>query len=79
MDAIQKAASQVGGQARLAELIQVSPQAINQWCKGVRPLPGEQVIPICLAVRGQGGVITPHDLRPDLYPDPSWVPPQRVA
>ncbi len=79
MDAIRKAAEHVGGQAKLAHLINVSPQAINQWCKGVRPLPGEQVIPICNAVRGAGCQITPHELRPDLYPDPNWLPPTEAA
>lgn len=25
-------------------------------------------------VRATHGQITPHDLRPDLYPDPDWLP-----
>lgn len=38
--------------------------------KGLTP-PGEYVIPIVIAVNGE---VTPHELRPDLYPDAGWMP-----
>lgn len=71
MLAVKKAVRCFGGQAALARVIRVSPSAINQWTKGVRPLPAEQVLPICRAVAGE---VTPFELRPDLYPDPEWRP-----
>jgi DNA-binding transcriptional regulator YdaS (Cro superfamily) len=71
MSALQKACEAVGGQARLAELIGVSAQAVNQWVSGARPLPAERVIPIERAtVDEETGKprVTRHELRPDIYP-----------
>lgn len=44
-----------------------------KWMNGMKgpTPPAEYVIPIVLVVNGQ---VTPHDLRPDLYPDANWMP-----
>ena len=46
-------------------------QAIRKWEKGGKP-PCERVLQIYHVTRG---AVTPHELRPDLYPDPDWLPP----
>lgn len=40
--AIEKACALVGGQAALARLLGVTPAAVNQWTKGLRPVPAER-------------------------------------
>jgi len=39
-------------------------------------VPPEQVLPV---VRAVAGVVTPYELRPDIYPDPDWMPPDLVS
>jgi DNA-binding transcriptional regulator YdaS (Cro superfamily) len=58
-----------GSQARLAERLGISAPAIVEW-KRRGQVPAERV----LAVSRVTG-LTPHTIRPDLYPDPSWIPP----
>lgn len=73
MNAIQKACDAVGGQARLAELIGVTAQAVNQWVSGARPLPAERVLSIEKAtIDPETGEpkVPKHELRPDIYPPP---------
>lgn len=56
---LERAKEAVGGQAKLAERIGVSAQAISQW---------DEVPPLrVLAVEAVTGV-SRHELRPDLYP-----------
>lgn len=56
-----------GGQAALARKLGVSPQAVNQWAKGRRPVPARMAI----AIEGFMDV-SRHDLRPDVFgPAPS--------
>ena len=43
--------------------------AVWQWPEQIPP---ERVLPIMRAVNGN---IMPHELRPDVYPDSSWLPP----
>lgn len=63
MQAILKAASVVGGQTKLAKLLNVTPPAISQWVKGTRPVPAER----CLEIeRITGGVVRCEELRPDV-------------
>lgn len=62
--ALETAAFLVGGQNKLAEALNVTPQAVNKWVKADRP-PAERVIEI---ERVTNGEITRHELRPDLYP-----------
>jgi len=64
--AIIRACEVVGGQARLAALLGVTPQAVHLWVK--RNLcPAERVLGIEQAT---GGRVARHELRPDLYPPP---------
>jgi len=58
----------LGGPARVARLLEISPQAVSQW-KGV--VPHDRVMPIYYATNG---VVTPYEMRSDLYPDPHWRP-----
>lgn len=50
------------GQAGLARLLGVSPQAVNQWVNGNRPVPSRHV----LAIERATGV-SRHELRPDVF------------
>jgi len=50
-------------QAELARRCQVSPQAVDKW--GHDRVPDNRVKQIVAVING---VVTPHDLRPDLYP-----------
>ncbi|SMR69311.1 Putative antitoxin of toxin-antitoxin system, YdaS/YdaT [Stenotrophomonas sp. yr243] len=50
------------GQAGLARLLGVTPQAVNQWINGNRPVPPRHV----LAIEAATGV-SRHDLRPDVF------------
>jgi len=68
MSAIQRASEILGSQAKLAKTLQVSPMAVSQW-KG--RIPAERVLAIYHATEGQ---ISPHEMRPDIYPDPAWRP-----
>jgi len=65
---IDDAISRVGGQAKLAGLIGVSPQMVNQWAKGHRP-----VSPRCARAieRLTDGAVTAAALRPDVFGEPS--------
>jgi DNA-binding transcriptional regulator YdaS (Cro superfamily) len=51
-------------QARFAELLEVTPGAVSQWCNGY-PIAPENVLKI---ERATGGKVTRHELRPDVYP-----------
>ena len=57
-----------GGQTQLARDLGVSPAYLYQMVKGIRPLSAERVIPLSKAT---SWVVTPHDLRPDIYPNPT--------
>lgn len=63
---LQDAIRVVGGQAALAAICGVTPQAITTWIR--RGVPAERVIGVA---RACNFAITPHELRPDLYPHPS--------
>ena len=63
MSAIKQAIEQFpGGQAALARLLGVSPQAVNQWVTGVRPVPPKHAI----AIEKATGT-SRFDLRPDIF------------
>lgn len=49
-------------QAAVARHLQVTPQAVNQWVKGLRPVPPRHV----LVIEADTGV-TRHELRPDVF------------
>lgn len=62
---IQRAARAAGGQSALARRVGVQPQSVNLWVRHGR-VPAERV----LAVEAATGVPR-HELRPDLYPEPT--------
>ncbi|MBA0360988.1 helix-turn-helix domain-containing protein [Stenotrophomonas maltophilia] len=63
MNAIATAVQRHGsGQAGLARLLGVTPQAVNQWVSGTRPVPSRHV----LAIESATGV-SRHLLRPDVF------------
>ena len=59
---IEKAIQVLGTQKALAEKLGVRTQAVTKWRKRV---PAERVLGIEAAT---GGVVSRHELRPDLYP-----------
>lgn len=63
--ALQQAIQVCGGQSALAKLLDppVKAQAVQQW----KRVPPERVIDVA---RATGFKVTPHELRPDLYPYP---------
>lgn len=66
MNPIQHAAKTIGGQILLAKALRVTPQAVSQWIHGT-PVPVPRVIEIS---RLSGWQVTPHQIRPDVYPHP---------
>jgi DNA-binding transcriptional regulator YdaS (Cro superfamily) len=65
-EALQKAIRRLGSQSALAASLDppLRPQAVQQWDK----VPPERVIGVARATQF---VVTPHELRPDLYPNPT--------
>ena len=57
------ACNEVGGKARLANLVGVSPQAVSQWINGSRPIPAQRCP---LIERATNGVVRCEQLRPDV-------------
>jgi DNA-binding transcriptional regulator YdaS (Cro superfamily) len=68
MQPIDKIKQVLGSQAALATALDVSRMTVTKW-KG--RIPAERVLPIYHATEGQ---ISPHEMRPDIYPDPAWRP-----
>lgn len=67
MNAISRAVEAVEGQAALAKVLGVTPQQVNQWVLGTRPVPPGR----CRAIEdATGGVVTRYDLRPDVFGRP---------
>lgn len=56
-----------GQQSRLARHLDVSPGLIWQWLNRKRPIAPERVIEVASFTEF---MITPHQLRPDIYPNP---------
>lgn len=59
-----------GGQAALSRQLGVTAAAVNQWIKGLRPVPAKH----CVAIeRATNGAVTRRDLRPldwqDIWPE----------
>jgi DNA-binding transcriptional regulator YdaS (Cro superfamily) len=74
---IAEASQAAGGQARLALLLGLKPPTINQWIKGIRPVPDEH----CPAIeRATDGAVTCEAMRPNSpwrrIPDKSWPHPK---
>jgi DNA-binding transcriptional regulator YdaS (Cro superfamily) len=64
MEAIKKAITEAGGLGATAKILGISPQAVCKW----RCVPDGRVLALSKAA---GYKVTPHDLRPDLYPNAS--------
>lgn len=56
-----------GGQSALAKAIGLKQGHIYYWMKTGR-IPGDHVLAVCEAVSFE---VTPHELRPDIYPNPT--------
>ena len=65
--ALQKACDLVGGQGKLAEILNVTPPAITAWLSN-RPIPVMRCVQIEQATNG---IVTRKDLRPDDW-DAIW-------
>lgn len=62
---LQQAISIIGSTKKLAEKLGITEQAVGRWkSKGV--VPAARVLEIFHATG-----VTPHELRPDLYPNPT--------
>lgn len=55
------------GTAEAARRFGAVESGVRHWVGGQRPVPPDRVIPIAEAT---GWEVTPHELRPDLYPYP---------
>lgn len=67
-DYLRLAVTMIGGQTKLAGVIGVRQGHIWNWLNRDGQVPPEQAIPISRALNGE---ITPHQLRPDIYPNPT--------
>ncbi|HGB5894214.1 TPA: transcriptional regulator [Salmonella enterica subsp. enterica serovar Kottbus] len=54
-------------QAKLAASIGLPQQVISRWVNG-EPVPPKRVIQLCELL---GWDVTPHEIRPDIYPNPT--------
>lgn len=61
-NALKKAKGLIGN-SKLADELGISAAAVSKWVEA----PAERVIPIAVATKWK---VTPHELRPDLYPNP---------
>lgn len=67
MKALDKAINKAGSAMKLAEMLGISAMAISHWKRRYEGLiPSSHVLPIYQATG-----VTPHELRPDLYPNPT--------
>ena len=64
-------------QRQLAGHLKVTQGLIYQWLSGHRQVSAEKVLAVCEATDWQG---TPHELRPDIYPNQTdGIPLERAA
>lgn len=63
-------------QAELADLLEVSEGLVSGWLTGRKEIQPEEVFKIG---RMSAWQVRPHDLRPDIWPNPTDALPQRVA
>lgn len=60
------------GRNALAEAVESVPAYLSQIAHGHRKASPK----LALAIeRATGGAVSRHELRPDIYPDPEWLPP----
>ena len=58
-------------QQNVAAELGVSQGLVSHWTVGREKVTPEKVLPLYFIT---GCRVTPHEARPDLYPDPAWVP-----
>jgi DNA-binding transcriptional regulator YdaS (Cro superfamily) len=65
MKPIERAIEAIGtGQKGLADALNVTPQQVNQWVQGDRPVPAKH----CLAIESAcAGAVSRHELRSDVF------------
>ena len=64
---------EIMNQSELGRRLGKKPQTISGWFK--HRVPAEEVIPACVALEWR---VTPHELRPDKYPNPTdGLPPEQ--
>lgn len=56
----------IKSQTEIASILGMRPQAVHLWFTS--QVPAQRVIPLCEVL---GWVITPHQVRHDIYPNPS--------
>ena len=61
-------------QQALAKALKLSQGMISHWITGRRQVGAEWVLPIC---EFSDWLVTPHEIRPDLYPNPTDALPKR--
>jgi hypothetical protein len=65
-----------GNRAALAKVCNVTRQAVKIWDDDGAELKSEYVIPVCLSL---GWRVTPHEIRPDIYPNKRDGLPRKAA
>lgn len=76
MDALKNAIKQVGSQRALADAVGCKQSAIGMWLAR-ESVPPDVVLKVAQATAWQ---VTPHELRPDIYPHPQdGLPAERRA
>ncbi|MBN2700820.1 MAG: helix-turn-helix domain-containing protein [Methylothermaceae bacterium] len=69
MNTVQIAIEHFKGITKLADRLGVSYQAVRKWER--HGVPAERVLQLVEIMEGR---IKPYDVRPDIYPDPQWLP-----
>ncbi|MCK7542940.1 helix-turn-helix domain-containing protein [Marinobacter bryozoorum] len=67
MDTLSKQIEQAGGPQALSRELNITIQRLINWRNRGR-VPADMVLPFC---RARGWAVTPHELRPDIYPNSS--------
>jgi DNA-binding transcriptional regulator YdaS (Cro superfamily) len=65
IDALKRAVEALGTQTAVARAVGVTAQAVSDMVRNGRRVPAEWCLPI---ERATSGIVTRHQLRPDLYP-----------
>ncbi|EKL9633325.1 helix-turn-helix domain-containing protein [Salmonella enterica] len=75
MNGLEKAIKKAGNASNLAALLGIKPMSVSRWKTRYNgAVPPSRVLPI-FKITG----ITPHELRPDLYPNPTDGLPSQEA
>lgn len=70
---VQKAIRAAGGRKALSEYFGISYEAIRRW-EVRRRVPARHVLELVKMVRASGRVVTPHQICPEVFTDPKWMP-----